>query len=87
LTAVDWTISSSNPRISVIFCSIHCAKTILLILDKMTFLEKLSGNFAALIALFNARESATDAVPLIEGMLCCFSSDYFKDINDRYRYD
>jgi hypothetical protein len=69
LIAVDETISSSNPRMAVTFCSIHCVKTAWLIFSKLTGLEKLFGNRVAFSALLRARASDTEAVPLMEGML------------------
>lgn len=69
LTAVHCTISSSNPSAAVIFCSIHPVKTGLFTLLNLTRVEKLAGNFVDLIALLRALVSATEAVPLMEGML------------------
>ena len=69
LIAVEETISSSNPRIDVTFCSIHCSRTDLFTFSRLTDLPKLRGNFVFFKAFSLARESETDAVPLIVGIL------------------
>jgi hypothetical protein len=69
LTAVLDTISSSKPSSWVILVSIHCLSTAWCTFETSTGLLKLAGNFVAFRALLSARESETDAVPLIDGML------------------
>jgi len=66
---VEETISSSNPRIDVTFCSIHWVRTGLFTFSRLTGLPKLLENFVFFKAFCLARESATDAVPLIVGIL------------------
>jgi hypothetical protein len=69
LMAVDETISSSKPRIDVTLCSIHWVNTGLLTLCRSTGLAKQLENLVFLRALFLALESATDKVPLMDGMV------------------
>ena len=69
MTAVDWTISSSKPKLAVMRCSIHCETTARLIFPTISFLAKLLGNLVFRRALFKARASSTDAVPLMDGMV------------------
>jgi hypothetical protein len=69
LTAVDWTISSSNPSNSVILSSIHCVRMGRLIDSTLSFSLKFVGNLTEANRLCKARLSVTEAVPLMEGIV------------------
>lgn len=82
--AVELTISSSNPKRVVTFCSTHCVITGLLILPRLIFLAKLAGNLVALRALLRARASETEAVPLMDGISYKYLVEYFSLIRSKY---
>jgi hypothetical protein len=71
LMAVEETISSSNPRMEVTFCSIHWVRMGLLTFSRSTVDRKFFGNRVFRSSFCLARESETDAVPLTETILCC----------------
>jgi hypothetical protein len=79
LTAIDATISSSNPKIFSISFSIHNVITAVLIFDVSICWENEDGNFVDRRSLFLEASEAIDAVPFIDGISRLFlNGEYFK---------